>query len=203
MSIDKLTEFAKLADENSSNTEGLNLEQGFPSKLQPARQWFNWLLNKLTLKVNEVIDSHNSLQNNLIDKIYPVGVIIEFATEFDPNAHFLGTTWVRHAEGLVSVGLSSSESDPEWTRTLGSTFGDYQHALTVSELPEFQAETVMFRAGYVPSNGDWIYTGGTAGFANDSSPDSAGIMKSKVIGEGLSHSIVQPSIVDARWRRTA
>lgn len=59
MSIDKLTEFAKLADENSSNTEGLDLDRGFPSKLQPARQWFNWLFNALTKKLNEVVEQVN------------------------------------------------------------------------------------------------------------------------------------------------
>ncbi|WP_446906160.1 hypothetical protein [Acinetobacter baumannii] len=56
MTIEKLSEFAKLADEKSSNTEGLELEKGFPSRLQPARQWFNWLLNSITKKINEVID---------------------------------------------------------------------------------------------------------------------------------------------------
>nr|WP_228253324.1 hypothetical protein [Acinetobacter calcoaceticus] len=34
----------------------MELDKGFPSLTQPARQWFNWLLNSITKKVNEIID---------------------------------------------------------------------------------------------------------------------------------------------------
>lgn len=54
MTIDKLIVFSETGDKN---TDGLILEQGFPSKLQPARQWHNWLFNKITLKINEVVDA--------------------------------------------------------------------------------------------------------------------------------------------------
>lgn len=58
MTIDKLVVFSETGDKN---TDGLILGQGFPSKLQPARQWHNWLFNKITLKINELIDT---LTNN-------------------------------------------------------------------------------------------------------------------------------------------
>lgn len=54
MTIDKLIVFSETGDKN---TDDLILEQGFPSKLQPARQWHNWLFNKITLKINEVVDA--------------------------------------------------------------------------------------------------------------------------------------------------
>lgn len=54
MTIEKLPEFASKTD--AKNTDQLNLEQGFPVRLKPARQWFNWLFNSLSSKINEIID---------------------------------------------------------------------------------------------------------------------------------------------------
>lgn len=53
MAIEKLTEFAKTGQKN---TDDLNLEIGFVVNRKPARQWFNWLFNTLTTKINEIID---------------------------------------------------------------------------------------------------------------------------------------------------
>lgn len=53
MAIEKLTEFAKTGQKNTSD---LNLEIGFVVNRKPARQWFNWLFNTLTTKINEIID---------------------------------------------------------------------------------------------------------------------------------------------------
>ena len=53
MAIEKLSEFAK---DGSKETTDLNLDTGFAANRKPARQWFNWLFNSLTLKINEIID---------------------------------------------------------------------------------------------------------------------------------------------------
>lgn len=54
MAINKLPEFAK---DGQKNTDDLVLTDGFPALKKPARQWFNWLFNTLTSKVNEIIDA--------------------------------------------------------------------------------------------------------------------------------------------------
>lgn len=54
MAIEKLSEFAK---DGQKNTDDLNLTDGFSVSKKPARQWFNWLFNTLTSKVNEIIDA--------------------------------------------------------------------------------------------------------------------------------------------------
>ncbi|MBO9530553.1 MAG: hypothetical protein J7514_12405 [Acinetobacter oleivorans] len=51
--MDKLEEFSL---NGPKNTDGLTLLSGFPSNKKPARQWFNWLFNSLTKKINEIID---------------------------------------------------------------------------------------------------------------------------------------------------
>lgn len=66
MTIEKLKEFAKNTDSSGSNTEGLDIESGFPSRLQPARQWFNWLFNKVTSKINEIIDNQGDLDDKKV-----------------------------------------------------------------------------------------------------------------------------------------
>lgn len=67
MAIDKLPEFAK---DGQKNTDDLVLTDGFPVLKKPARQWFNWLFNILSLKTNEIIDEVDtklSKSSNLSD----------------------------------------------------------------------------------------------------------------------------------------
>lgn len=64
MSIEKLIEFSKTG---AKNTDDLNLEAGFPAKLQPARQWMNWLFNSLTRKINEIIDNSSDIDEKKIN----------------------------------------------------------------------------------------------------------------------------------------
>lgn len=57
MPIEKLIEFATTG---AKNNDGLNLQEGFPSTVKPARQWVNWLFNSLCVKINELIDHQES-----------------------------------------------------------------------------------------------------------------------------------------------
>ncbi|RSN77884.1 phage baseplate protein [Acinetobacter haemolyticus] len=146
---------------------------------------------------------------NIVDYFYPVGVVIDFGIpDFNPNVKYVGTTWVLHGEGKASVGLSIQEGDPSWTKTVGSTFGEYGHSLTTGELPNFRLES-----GVVMSSGT-IDTGaaafGTAPLllpaANSIQVDGGACDVTALtssIGNNQAHNIVQPSIVDARWRRIA
>lgn len=66
MAIEKLTEFAKTGQKN---TDDLDLETGFIVNRKPARQWFNWLFNTLTLKINEIIDADFMPKSDIVDNL--------------------------------------------------------------------------------------------------------------------------------------
>lgn len=66
MAIEKLTEFAKTGQKN---TDDLNLTDGFPVSKKPARQWFNYLFNMLSLKINEIIESDPVTRSEIIDNL--------------------------------------------------------------------------------------------------------------------------------------
>lgn len=75
MTIDKLIVFSETGDKN---TEGLDLSRGFPSKMQPARQWHNWLFNKITSKINEIIDTVGDLGR---DKVSYIDIVDNLTSE--------------------------------------------------------------------------------------------------------------------------
>lgn len=66
MAIEKLPEFSK---NGQKNTDKLVLEDGFPVNLKPARQWFNFLFNQLTLSINQIIDENYIQHSEIIDNL--------------------------------------------------------------------------------------------------------------------------------------
>lgn len=66
MAIEKLSEFAK---DGQKNTDDLNLTDGFHVSKKPARQWFNYLFNMLSLKINEIIESDPVTHSEIIDNL--------------------------------------------------------------------------------------------------------------------------------------
>lgn len=66
MPIEKLPEFAK---DGQKNTDDLTLLDGFPVGKKPARQWFNYLFNMLSLKINEIIDLDPVARSEIADNL--------------------------------------------------------------------------------------------------------------------------------------
>ncbi|ENW79785.1 hypothetical protein F909_02888 [Acinetobacter sp. ANC 3929] len=186
---------------NHVQEEIANIIEGFGEALNPAQK------NQVYMVVKGINDRTTAIENfieNIVDYFYPVGVIIDFGIpDFNPNVKYVGTTWVRHGEGKASVGLSDQESDPLWTKSVGSTFGSFTHQLSIAQLPSHYFVFANQWAGTTPPDVEEILNHDDIGWAKDGSADTAFRQRTESLGSNEAHNNVQPSIIDARWRRTA
>lgn len=129
MNIEKLEEFAKDGDKNLDN---LDVSQGFLQSEKPERQWFNKLLNMLTVKTNEVID-------------YTDGVIDDVASQKLDT----GITATAKFENSVERSLSSKNAE---TISVADFYnpetdnGDWTSAFT-------KAGSLVGKKVFIPDNG--------------------------------------------------
>ena len=67
----------------------------------------------------------------VVNLIYPVGIVVDFSVNTNPNAIWSGTIWERFAEGQVTVGYNSGDAD---FGTIGQTGGAKGHVMSSSNL---------------------------------------------------------------------
>lgn len=73
----------------------------------------------------------------LFDVVYPIGILIAFAVDTDPNMVFPGTTWERRMQGRVAIGVGTYvENGVTYTYALGTTGGEAKHSLSAAEGPK-------------------------------------------------------------------
>lgn len=111
MTIEKMTEFASETD--AKNTDDLILKKGFPSKQKPARQWFNWLFNSLTVKVNEVIDALGTTTQSLATLKKDLGDAID--KKLDATANATSATKLKDARKISLQGAVSGSANFDGT----------------------------------------------------------------------------------------
>ena len=67
----------------------------------------------------------------LVNILYPKGIILPFADGTDPNEIWRGTTWERTLQGRVAVGAGEYwENGKKYTYEVGDTGGEAEHQLT-------------------------------------------------------------------------
>ena len=91
---------------------------------------------------------------DLIDIIYPVGTYYETTDNtFNPNTAWTGTTWTKITDGRVLIAGGGDY-------TVGNTYGEKTHKITVSEMPEHNHSASAGSAGahdhggHTSTNGD-------------------------------------------------
>lgn len=144
----------------------------------------------------------------IVDVIYPVGIIIEFKHSIHPEDLFPGTTWVLYGQGQTTVGYSTVTDDPAWTKSIDAVQGGYECELTTENLPNVAlGQKISALGGQVKLHVDPQTAGEFSGYATSTDYlaefTDKQLVSTDPIGSAEAFSIVQPSIVVARWCRIA
>lgn len=154
----------------------------------------------------------------LVNVLYPVGIIVEFAANVDPNTAWPGTTWEQMDAGRVLISAGTyTEGGQTYIYTLGSKGGEARHQLTVEELASHGHGISISSVGnHSHGVGDSDTTSGNGQNAFDgtdntprwyrSTTDAGAHSLSASIartGSNFTHENRMPYEVVSRWKRTA
>lgn len=110
----------------------------------------------------------------IINAVLPVGAIIEFINDTDPNELYPGTTWVKMDAGRVLISAGTyTEGNTTYTYNLGDTGGEAKHQLSTEELAEHDHDGGTSTANLT---GTWS-TSNSQGLSNSPDNSFSGIIK--------------------------
>lgn len=138
---------------------------------------------------------------------YKVGDIYISTASGDPKDRLGYGTWERFGKGKTLVGFTDSVSNdvPEWSKIAGSEFGEYNHKLTVDEIPKHNhGSNIRIEAGTAALIDPSLYYNVPSGMMVDHlNETTSGSTYTQNTGGDQSHNNVQPSIVVYFWKRVA
>lgn len=138
----------------------------------------------------------------IADVIYPVGSLFFSTDNTNPGTRMAGTAWVQVAEGkfLAGVGTGTDLNGASHTVTAGDTdtVGEYDHTLTVSEIPPHTHPIKNTTQTGNDSNynryGDW---------GNPNTEQSTSPLLPDNTGGGQPHNNLPPAFGMYAWERTS
>ena len=139
----------------------------------------------------------NKLVNSIKSAMYPVGSVYITYNNVNPGT-FLGGTWERFGQGRTLVGEGTgNDGSTSMSFTSGSTGGEYEHKLTINEMPSHNHK-LYARGGPTtqtssPFAANKPITQGSNSYGFDVSNT----------GGSLAHNNIQPYITVYFWKRTA
>ncbi len=137
----------------------------------------------------------------IIDRVYPVGIIVDFAVEMDPNSAVgFGTQWQRIADGRALI--ASDASHP-----VGWAGGEASHTLTEAEMPTHNHTIAYSKDGNpYPGSGNGTFAPNmalTTKLTTSADDLAYYVTATQTRGAGQAHNNMQPSLAVARWKRVA
>lgn len=138
--------------------------------------------------------------------VFPVGTVLCFANDTDPNNIYTHQTWERFAKGKTLVGVNENETE---FNTVGKTGGEKTHKLTVAEMPSHGNHLLTSHevgvagntARYLDVNKMTAYGSNARGWNlwNGNEMYPGGVSS----GANAAHNNLQPYITVYYWKRTA
>lgn len=174
---------------NNKERPTSNLRQyGYGIDSFPTVQELNWMLNNINAQIVEL-----KTQVAAPSQV-PIGMVIELSgTTANPSTLFGYGTWTPFGAGRVTVGSGSGTDSNGETKAFnaGSTGGEYNHKLTVAEMP---------------AHTHGITVENTRGVGSDGAEDGKSSFttgNTQANGGSQSHNNIQPYIVVNKWLRVA
>ena len=161
---------------------------GFDVSQKPTAQEENYWRNA----VYEMIQSLESTAVTGFSGAYPVGSVYVNASDGTDPATLLGFgTWARIGQGrvLVSEGTGLDDNNDSQTFNIGDQGGEYEHTLTVDEMPAHTHTDIGQQVG------DADGSPGGQGYSGSHSTGSA--------GGSQAHNNVQPYLTVYMWTRVS
>ena len=208
--------------ESTGSPDGENDSFSTTGKTKSARGW--------AMQAKEYAGSFNL--SFIINAVLPVGSIIEFINDTDPNELYPGTTWVKMDAGRVLVSAGTyTENGTTYTYNLGDKGGEAKHRSTIEEMSAHthngDTSTAYLTGTWscsgsqgisnspnnsfsgIISGSDW--SGNTHGGSNgNSTPKNITIdathyhtLTTSSVGGNAPHENRMPYVAVNRWKRTA
>lgn len=162
----------------------------------------------LKAPTNDVVTMQTLLE---FMQFYKVGDVYVTTNTANPSSILGYGTWKLFSEGKTLVGRSEQASDPNWTKVIGTTFGEYDHKLTDEELASHHHSKAPFDkfTSKAAESGKSTVAGEDYEVTDrEISVGSMGTMDWVNATEGAGggdkpHNNVQPSLVVNMWLRTS
>ena len=152
-------------------------------------------------------DCINVGNQGLVDYIFPIGSVFFSADNVSPAIRFSGTTWERIAQGrfIAGVGIGNDGVNSK-NITGGNNSGEYNHTLTIDELPSHNHKPKMRWMSGGDDNAGWNGWMGSSFraladanvYGDDLNPPTLQIENA---GGGSSHNNTPPGFGLYIWRR--
>ena len=160
-------------------------------------------------KVKKAIEAQVPIKE-IVNSIYPVGQIVEYASDINPNDLYSWQTWkqikdvftlaagdkytIGDTGGAATVTLTIDQIPAHWHTATASNDGEHIHSGVAKR-------NVNWRAG-----SDWTSNSGNL-VASEGNTDNAGGHSHKIeiqnTGGGTAHNNMPPYLVTIKWKRTS